>query len=285
MFQRKRTGSTLCPSCGKLVGVADPVCLNCGRKNPGMWGLTAFLHRFGQGSGFSAILVVGTGLLYLATLLYDVRNIGTGSLWSLLGPSTNSLLSFGATGSFPIFRLGRWWTLLSAGWLHAGLLHIGFNLYWVRYLVPETAELYGIGRTVILYTLSSVFAFAFACVLPYYVGLPSVAASLTVGASAPICGLLGALVWYGRRAGSRFIRQQAIQMAISTIVMGFLLPRVNNLAHIGGFLGGYLVGRILDPLKPERIDHQVIALVCLLATAAAIVASLLVPLPAWVLGS
>lgn len=277
MFQRKRTGSTLCPSCGRLVGVADPECLNCGRKNPGMWGLTKFLHRFGQGEGFASIIIVGTAFLYLATLVVDPQNVRMGGLFSFGGPSQEALLRFGATGIYPAQVLGRWWTLLSAGWLHAGVLHIAFNLYWVRLLVPETAELYGIGRTVILYTWSSVFAFALSSIVPpfHVVG----GADVTIGASAPICGLLGAMVYYGRRAGSRWVRERAWQMALSTIVLGFMLPQVNNLAHLGGFAGGFIGGKILDPLKPERGNHQAIALFSILATIAAIVLSLVVPIP------
>ena len=42
--------------------------------------------------------------------------------------------------------------------------------------------------------------------------------------------------------------------------MGFILPGIDNYAHIGGFLGGYLTARVLDPLKHERIDHIVIAI-------------------------
>jgi membrane associated rhomboid family serine protease len=44
---------------------------------------------------------------------------------------------------------------------------------------------------------------------------------------------------------------------------GFIMQGVDNYAHAGGFIGGYLMGRLLDPLKPERIDHIAIALLCL----------------------
>ena len=55
------------------------------------------------------------------------------------------LFRFGASGAIPVFRFDRWWTIFSAGWLHGGLLHIFFNMLWVRQLAPETAELYGAG--------------------------------------------------------------------------------------------------------------------------------------------
>ena len=104
-------------------------------------------------------------------------------------------------------------------------------------------------------------------------------AGLTVGASAPIFGLLGALVYYGRRAGASAVGAQAWNYAVILFIMGFVMRGVDNYAHAGGFLGGYLTARVLDPLKPERVDHMVIAGVCLLATLLAIVASIITALP------
>jgi membrane associated rhomboid family serine protease len=73
----------------------------------------------------------------------------------------------------------------------------------------------------------------------------------------------------------------AIGSARCALILGFFgfVARVDNFAHAGGFLGGYLAARYLDPLKPERIDHVVIALVCLGATLAAIAASFITALP------
>lgn len=278
MFQRKRTGSTLCPSCGKLVGVNDDVCWNCGRKKPGMWGLTAVFRQLGKDMGFVQVVIVGTAFLYLAMLIVDPAGIQSGSLFSIGMPSQDSLLRFGAAGRFPVWVFGRWWTLLSAGWLHAGLLHIGFNLYWIRLLAPETAELYGAGRMVVIYTISSIVGFfvssSIGLLVPFFSG-----AGLTVGASAPILGLLGALVHYGRRTGSSIVGRQAWSYAIFMIAFGFLMRGVDNWAHLGGFAGGYLASMLVDPRRPERGNDFVLALICLVATAASIVASLVVPLP------
>jgi rhomboid protease GluP len=275
MFERQRSGSVLCPSCGRLVGVNEKECPYCGRRNPGMFGLNAWLRRLGRDMGFVDAVIGGCVLLYLLMLATDPQGIQMRNFVTLLSPSQLSLVRFGASGAFPVFELHHWWTLLSAGWLHAGLLHIGFNLYWVRYLAPAIAELYGPSRMVIIYSVSSVTGF----LLSSSLGLIGLGAGLTVGASAPILGFVGALVYYGRRSGQSAVGRQAWSYAITMIVFGFLMPGVDNFAHIGGFAGGYLAGRILDPLKPERGDHQAAALLCLVLTAASVVASLVIPLP------
>jgi rhomboid protease GluP len=198
----------------------------------------------------------------------------------MLSPSTQMLILLGASGALPVVGLGHWWTLLSAGWLHGGVLHILFNVMWIRQLTPEIANLYGAGRMIIIYTLSGVAGFALSTGLyllpvhlPFFGG-----ANITVGASAAIFGLLGALVHYGRRTGSSHIGQAGLQYALIAGVMGFIVPGVDNSAHLGGFAGGYLISLILDPLKPERIDHLAIAVLCLVATFIAIVASVLTTL-------
>jgi membrane associated rhomboid family serine protease len=275
MLSRQRTGSTLCPSCGKLVGVNDDVCLNCGRRRPGMWGLTSVVRNLGRDAGFFQLVIAGNVFLYLAMLAVDPQHIQMGSLFSLGGPSQASLLRFGASGALPVFYLHRWWTVLSAGWLHAGLLHIGFNLYWIRILAPETAELYGPGRMVMLYTAASIGGFA-ASSLVQSLGWGG---ALTVGASAPILGLLGAMVAYSRRTGSGVVGRTAWSYAIYMIVFGFLMRGVDNAAHVGGFAAGFLAGYVLDPRQPETGNHLMGAIVCIVATVAAVVASLVVPIP------
>ena len=64
---------------------------------------------------------------------------------SFMAPASPALFLFGASGALPVFGLGRWWTVLSAGWLHGSLLHILFNMMWVRQPAPATAEIYGPG--------------------------------------------------------------------------------------------------------------------------------------------
>ena len=102
---------------------------------------------------------------------------------------------------------------------------------------------------------------------------------VTVGASGAILGLLGALVWYGRATGSRLVGGQAWSWALGCIVFGFFFPMVDNWTHLGGFAGGYVAAHFLDPRRPERPAHTGLAIACLVATVAAIVLSLVVPVP------
>jgi membrane associated rhomboid family serine protease len=277
-----RTGSILCPSCGKLVGVAADECPYCGRKKPGMWGLTSVLGGIDRQWPFETVVTGGCVFLYMAMLAVmatgSPEDIQIFSGYQILPPTNEALLRFGAAGAIPVYDLGRWWTLLSAGWLHGDLVHIFFNLYWLRMLAPDTAELYGASRMVVLYTVSSAVGFLTSSSVAHFVpGLRGGAlggAEFTVGASAAILGLLGAMIAYGRRTGSHAMRRQAWTYALYMIAFGFLWPRVDNWAHLGGFVGGFVAGIVLSPEKPERPGHTAAALVCLLLTVASVVASL-----------
>src|SRR5215203_2746665 len=245
VFKRKTEGSVLCTSCGVLVGVNDPTCYNCGRRNPGLWGFATALRGLGNDLGFVNIVTGGTILMYVLSVVMSREGTNIG-----LEPNIVANQILGASGAIPVFGRGWWWTVLTAGWLHGGILHIFFNVLWIRQLGPEIANLYGAGRMVIIYTISSITGFALSTALyiapihlPFFGG-----AGLTVGASAPIFGLLGALVYYGRRTGASHIGQAGLQYALIAGVMGFILPGVDNSAHLGGFIGGYLTSLVLDPL-------------------------------------
>src|SRR6266545_93225 len=282
MFGRARTGSTLCPSCGLLVGVNDAKCLGCGRARPGLFGLTALLRQSGLDDLFVPIVMWGCGAMYLASLATDPSAIGAGGLLSLLSPGIKSLLVLGASGAVPVFGYGRWWTVLSASWLHGGVLHIVFNMMSIRDLGPAVSHFYGGSRTIIIYTVAGITGFLASSVAGAYLTfLPGFlhGASLTVGASAGIFGLLGAVLHYGRRGGSAHIREIATRWIITGLAFGFLLPRIDNWAHLGGLAGGYLASFWLDPFQPERGTHTLLALVCLFLSLLAIVVSVVTGLP------
>jgi rhomboid protease GluP len=278
VFGRKRTGSVLCTSCGVLVGVNDATCYNCGRRNPSLWGFAPVLRTLGNDFGFMPIAFGLCVFMYVLTIVASAGISGGG--FDLFGPSGYALFLFGASGAGPVFYDYRWWTVLSAAWLHGGIIHIAVNMMSLRTLVPLVGEFYGPARMVIIYTAGSVVGFTLSAtaaeylpVFPVIGGRPVPSGHLTVGASASLAGLLGALAYYGRRSGSTMIRTQAVQWITMMFIYGVLIPVIDNYGHLGGLIGGYLAARWLDPLKPERVDHMVIALVCFAASVAAILYS------------
>ena len=282
MIKRQTTGSVVCPSCGRLVSVREETCPHCGRPQPGLWGFSRAFQNLSQVIGFKQLIIGGCAVIYLLTLAVDPSGIQMRGLLSMLQPSGEGMFLFGASGAMPVFEYGRWWTVLSASWLHGSLLHILFNMLWVRQLAPATAQLYGPGRMMLIYLGGGAAGFVLSSLAGAYLDfLPPFlrGARFTIGASAAIFGLLGALVHYGRRAGGTGVGQQAWTWAIVLGLFGFVMPGVDNFAHLGGFLGGYGMALWLDPLKPEKVDHLVAAMVGLALSLAAVLLSVIQGLP------
>src|SRR6185295_5633574 len=233
---RKATGAILCPSCGRLTNADAPTCLVCGRRNPGMWGLAGPLRALFRHRSFVDVVTVACIALYIVSLVYDPRGaLRPRGIFDVLSPSIDSLFALGATGSVA-WHLGRWWTLLTAIYLHGNVLHILFNVLWIRQLGPAIEQLYGPSRLVIIFTVAGVTGFLASNML----GLP-----LTIGASGSIFGLLGAIVAFGQKRGGTFgtmILRQYGQWALILFIFGFFMSGVNNVAHAGGFVGGFLTG-------------------------------------------
>ena len=284
MFGRKRTGSVLCTSCGVLVGVNDDKCYNCGRRNPALWGFAPVLRSLGADLGLVTFMMGACIIVYGLTIVRSLmlgHDILTPDIFSFLGPSPRVWGEFGASGVVPVYEYGRWWTVLSAGWLHAGVLHLLFNMMALRQLGPAIADLYGPGRMAIIYVVGSIAGFALSTLAGRYMpAVPFLGAGLiTAGASAAISGLVGALWHYGQRGGSSMARSHASSIVFTMVLMGlFTGGRIDNWAHAGGFGGGYLAARLLDPLKRERTDHTLIAVVLLVISLGAVAVSFFVPL-------
>jgi rhomboid protease GluP len=233
------------------------------------------LRRLGNDFGFLPIALYGCITIYMVSLLFTLKdggNIMGGGIFSILSPGRLATLRLGVSGAEPVFYYNMWWTLLSAGWLHGSALHILFNMMVLRQIGPITADIYGGSRLVIIYVVSSACGFLLSSIAGRVMPpLPIIGgAAYTLGASAAVFGLVGSLMYYGRRGGSSLMTSQLSSWVVSMAIFGVIVPGIDNYAHAGGFVGGYLVGMWLDPLKPERISHMVGALVCLLATVLAI---------------
>ena len=253
---RQVQGSVVCPQCSRLVGVSEEKCPFCGAWRPGLFGWATVLRRALGGRLDLFTLIVGScGTLYALALLVSVaggEDILGGGLFSMLSPGRVALLQLGMTGGFAMDR-GWWWTVLTAMYLHGSLLHIVFNVMWIRNLGPAVTEVYGAGRAFLLFNVAGAGGFLASYVMT---GTP------TIGASGSIFGLLAALIVYGRRRGSSVVTQQLWQYAILLGLFGFIMPGINNWAHGGGFAAGWIAAQVMN-LDDERQDSTWVLLASL----------------------
>lgn len=263
---RQTTGSMICPECGKLIGVGEQKCPFCGAWRPGLYGWTPALQRlFGLRLDLIGIIVMGCVALYVASLMLQPEAIfRLDGLFSILSPGQRALYQLGMTGGVA-WREGWWWTVLTAIYLHGGLLHIFFNVMWIRNLGPQVSEVYGPARAFVIFSLAGAAGFLISNAIT---GSPS------VGASGSIFGLLAALIVYGRKRGGSMMTMQLWQWAAVMFAMGFFMSGVNNWAHAGGFAGGWVTAEAMRfSEKRESRSVQLLALGLLGLTAAGVVIS------------
>lgn len=186
---------------------------------------------------------------------------------TFLSPSDTSLFLLGATGTVPIDKYHRLWTLISASYLHGGVLHIFFNMAALGQLASVVDREFGVYRMFVIYTVSGIIGFS----ISYLAGV-----ALTIGASASVCGLVGAALYYGKSRGGVYGRNLYRQISIWIIllfVFGLIVPGINNWGHGGGILAGIIFGYLLgyQEKKRENIIHKILAGVCAVVTLAVLI--------------
>jgi rhomboid protease GluP len=269
-------GSMICPSCRKLISDDEPRCPYCGTVRPGLWGFGPRLQRlFGNRLELVPLITMTCIVLFIVSLGLDLRSAfdAGGFPFGILSPGHNALILLGMTGR-GLLQIGHWWTLLTAIYLHGGLLHIFFNVLWVRQLGAFAEEELGPARFFVLFSLSGAAGFALSSLLSPY---PS------IGASGSVFGLLGAMIAFRRRRGGAgdVMTQQFISWAVLLFALGLFMRGVNNWAHLGGFASGYLFGQRIHGMRerPEGRGVQILALALLLLTLFGFVASIVTILP------
>ncbi len=261
----KQKSSLLCPGCRKLISRSEDNCPYCGLRKPGSW-----LKNNRLANSFAdpehllqTILYVNIGMFVLSILLNPGRTNFNFNPFGFLSPSNQSLLLIGSTGTVPILQLHRWWTLVSANYLHGGLLHILFNMMALRQLGPLVAREFGTHRMFAIYTIGGVLGFF----LSFLAGV-----QFTIGASAALCSLIGALLFYGKSRGGvygRAIYSQVASWAIMIFVFGLLVPGINNWGHGGGMVAGAALAYLLgyNERRRETPIHRLLGVACGLVTA------------------
>jgi len=246
-FTRKQPLSIPCPNCNRLISTKAEKCIHCGLAKPGWFVSFPLLKNLLRGKiSFHDGLVLACFLLYVLAIGLDLPGVVIlGNGLASLSPSNLALDKLGMGGRIP-FLEGRWWTLLTATYLHGGILHILFNMLWLRQIGALTEELFGASRFIVIYTAAGLTG----AVLSTVVGTP-----LFVGASGSIFGLFGALIYYGWQRGGTFgssIFRRMIFWAGFGLVFGLLNPSVDNWGHIGGFIGGFAVAFMMSYQEKKR---------------------------------
>ncbi|MCU0592304.1 MAG: rhomboid family intramembrane serine protease [Desulfobacterales bacterium] len=257
--------SILCPRCGLLISLSEQTCPYCGLRSPGARWRRLAVFRLMADPALLVKTVIGVNIgMFVLSLLMDLRTAGlTVNPFQLLSPTLRSLFVLGATGTDPINEYHRWWTLVSASYLHGGLLHIFFNMAAFRQLSAVVVREYGTQRMFAVYTLGGVAGFA----VSYLAGV-----GLTIGASAGVCGLVGAILYYGKSRGGAYgtaLYKQVGMWVVIMFVFGFVVPGINNWGHGGGIAAGVLLGYLLgyNERKRETAFVRTLASFCLAATA------------------
>lgn len=269
----KERSSLLCPNCRRLVSRSSSVCPACGLKNPGsIWNDNIFTRGDDGKDGILRVILIVNIAMFILSVAIDPRpSAFSGNPFSFLSPSNNSLLVLGSTGTIPLFELNRWWSLISASYLHGSLLHIVFNMIALHQLGPLLIREYGTSRMFAIYTLSGIGGYIISAVF---------GVRFTIGASAAVCGLIGAALYYGKSRGGAYgnaIYSQIGGWALGIFLFGFMVPGINNWGHGGGMLAGALMGYLLgyQERSPEKIGHKFLSMACIVCTGLVLIWSII----------
>lgn len=264
MQKQRNNSSLLCPACRKLISRSAETCPFCGLNRPTSKLKNNFLVTgITRPDQLITALIFVNAVMFVFSIAIKPQMAGLHfSPFNFLSPSNQSLLILGSTGTIPLFDLHRWWSLVAASFLHGSLLHIVFNMIALRQLAPLVIHEFGVNRMIILYTVGGVGGF----LLSAYAGV-----RFTIGASAALCSLIGALLYYGKSRGGTYgqnIFSQIGGWALSIGIFGFLVPGINNWGHGGGMLCGILFGYLLgyQDRKKENFGHKIGAMACIAVT-------------------
>lgn len=255
--------SILCPNCRKLISRDESPCPYCGLPNPGSR-LSSRFHLpnlLDPRQFITYAIILNVFMFVLSILISPTSTRLSANPLNFLSPGNASLILLGATGTIPIDRFHRWWTLISANFLHGSILHLLFNMLAFRQIAPLILQEYGVSRTTVIFLSSGVAGY----LISYIAGI-----RFTLGASASVCGLIGAALYYGKSRGGYFgeiVYRQVAGWAVGIFIFGFLFPGINNWAHGGGLLSGLFAAFLLgynERIRESSI-HRTLAVLSSLA--------------------
>jgi membrane associated rhomboid family serine protease len=252
-----------CSNCGK------PICPDCmtptpvGMRCPDCAGQRQRVHT---ARSLHVDPIVTYVLIGICVLLF----LGSGAGGSFLTGSGSSSSVFRDLALWgPAIDIGHdYWRLVTAGFLHSGLLHIGFNMYILYWLGTMLEPALGHARFLALY-FASLLAGSFGALLLS----PN---SVTVGASGAVFGLMGAAFVMQRARGIDPMQSGIGPVILLNLALSFIIPNISIGGHLGGLIGGAIAGFAMEWLGRRRPGMAGPIAACVVIGAAAAVASVAV---------
>ena len=170
-------------------------------------------------------------------------------IWGRGSEDTITLLMFGANFR-PLVQAGEVWRLATSMFLHIGIIHLLVNMYSLLIIGRQLESFLGKWKFLIVYLGSGILGSLLSVVIH---------SSISAGASGAIFGLLGSLLYFGyhyRLYLGTVLKSQVIPIIIINLLIGFMVPGIDNFAHIGGLVGGYLITMAVGiPGKSKKNDR------------------------------
>jgi membrane associated rhomboid family serine protease len=266
--EKQQPRPKLCPACGSLVGIHATKCHQCGTNL--RFSLAALSKglgaKFGGRAPVTTALLVANLAMFGVTYLAMVAQHEAGGLSILWGMSNTALYRLGA--SIPLQAIiyqHQWWRLVTAMFLHGGLIHIGFNLMVLWDFGPPLEELYGSAKYFFFYIVCGAFGYLLSALRGHF----------SIGASGAILGLVGLfLAITTKRGGAQMkaLRSRLLGWLVFLFVLGFMMPIIDNAAHLGGLALGFVFGKFSADREPATPGEKQIAQLLGWLTAVVVVA-------------
>jgi rhomboid protease GluP len=245
----------ICPACGALVGISATRCHECGANL--RFSLAALSKKlsgiFGEyDAPVTTVLLVSNILMFGVSWLAIAAAGKGGGLSILWGVGGETQYRLGSSFPYSIFILHEWWRLVTAMFLHGGLIHIGFNMMALMQLGPAMEELYGSARYLFFYVVTGAFGFLVSAGMGNH----------SLGASGAILGLVGLMLAVTTKRGGAYmheLRSRLISSVVILFVLGFMGMGMDNYAHGAGLAAGFGLGKLFADRQPMNSRERQIA--------------------------
>ncbi len=199
---------------------------------------------------FSPKKIIMTKLILLiCVVMYIILGINSNNFLNI---GINSLVDFGGNNLL-LVQSGEIWRIISAAFLHVSLIHLLVNMYSLVIIGTQVETFIGKLKFLFIYLISAIVGSLLSLIF-------NEVNIVSVGASGAIFGLMGALLYFGyhyRLYLSEAIKNQIIPVIVLNLILGFMVSGVDNAAHIGGLIGGYLASMAIGIENKSKLRDKV----------------------------